>query len=624
MNEVTSSKFARYITRSRWQFIWLTVLVIVTQQIVEHVWLAKLTRFEHFATQLFFYGLTVPMLVWWGLTRLHQSFRQTTESKQNFRKAQAALQGINKHLETLTLANRRLTEAQDEDSLLKAFLELPQELLPALGCSLIRFNEKEEPLPPIHLGALPPATVEAWSAHLANKIVREQCACCTINEATTALPCPLLSATTGLIEVKKLHFLELTCNGRLYALLTIYLADPQRPTREERFLLAAMAREMALALESFCLRRNLAILHQLHQDTSRHENLRQVLVDTVEAFEVAGGILYLADEETAELHVQAEAGQPLRAGLDVVTAKVSKVWQTEAPLIIFIERKNHSHGARSILAAPLQIQGRPLGILVLWAAHSGVFTDYHVRTVAIIAEQASQIAQTNQIQLRRECRAMLAERERLAREIHDGLAQTIGYLKLRSAQIADWLQRGEAQRALAAIVDLRQLLDAAYTDAREAIDGLRLKTADGNVQTWVDEIVARFEAFSGIFVQVNSFPDIMLTPEVQAQLQRIIQEAFSNVRRHADATHVWLEWGTNANQLTLKVRDNGCGFNPNDMPSFARHGLQIMEERACLLDATLKIDSYPDEGTEVVVTFPYQDNMMRPERERAYSAAAGR
>ena len=621
MNKMSNSKIIRYATHSRWQFIGLVILVVILQQMVEHVWLVNLSRSEHFATQILFYGISVPVLLWRGLTLLRKSVSQTSESERKYLDTQTTLQEVNNQLTTLSQSNGRLAAAYDEESLLKVLLELPLDVVPALGTSLICFDQQQHPLPPLFFGDLPPSVFETLSTHLTEQQVRQQCASCTAHAATSTAPCPLFLSTTGLMDVQKIHCLELKCNGRLYAVLNIYLADSQSPTPDQRKLLDTMAGEMALALESYCLRRDLAILHdleQLHQDTSDQGNLRQVLEDTVNAFEVAGGVLYVADKEKNEICVQAQAGQSLGADLDLITTKVSKVWQTETPLILYHFNQKNRRGVRSILAAPMQVNGCPFGMLVLWAPHTGVFTDYHVHTVAIIAAQAAQLAQNNQIHLRREYQVMLAERGRLAREIHDGLAQTLGYLKLRSAQIADWLQRGETQRTLDALGDIRQLLDCAYTDTREAIDGLRLNGIDRDVQSWVDEVVSKFETFSGIPVDTISFPDVPLPPEVQAQLQRIIQEAFSNVRRHADATRVWLEWSINENQLTLKIRDNGCGFDQNDMHPFAQHGLRIMEERAGLLDAMLQVVSYPDEGTEVVLKFPYLETAVGVEHERAY------
>lgn len=621
MNEITSSKLAHYASRSRWQFIGLVILVIILQQIVEHVWLVNLTRSEHFATQILFYGISVPVLLWRGLTLLRQSVSQASESERNYIDSQTTLQEVNNQLTTLSQSNSRLAAAHDEESLLKVLLELPLDVVPALGTSLICFDQQQHPLPPLFFGDLPPVVFETWSAHLTEQQVRQQCANCTTHSATATAPCPLFVSATGLMDVQKIHCLELKCNGRLYAILNIYLADSQSPTPDERKLLDAMAGEMALALESYCLRRDLAILHdleQLHQDTSDHANLRQILEDTVNAFEVTGGVLYVADKEKNEICIQAQAGQSLGADLDLVTFKVSKVWQTETPIIIYHFNQKNRRGVRSVLAAPMQVHGCPFGVLVLWASHAGVFTDYHVRTVAIIAAQAAQLAQNDHIHLRREYQVMLAERGRLAREIHDGLAQTLGYLKLRSVQIADWLQQGETQRTLEALIDIRQLLDCAYTDTREAIDGLHLNGIDSDVQSWVDEVVSKFETFSGIPVDITAFPGVHLPPEVQAQLQRIIQEAFSNIRRHADATRVWLEWNINESHLTLKIRDNGCGFDQNDMHPFAQHGLRIMEERAELVDAMLQVVSYPDEGTEVVLTIPYLETAVGAEHERAY------
>jgi two-component system nitrate/nitrite sensor histidine kinase NarX len=149
-------------------------------------------------------------------------------------------------------------------------------------------------------------------------------------------------------------------------------------------------------------------------------------------------------------------------------------------------------------------------------------------------------------------------------------------------------------------------LTEAYVDAREAIDGLRLKPGAGKLNDWLAQVLADFQSLTTIQVEADLPLEVNLSPEVQSQLLRIIQEALSNVRKHADATRIELSWQVDERWLILRLADNGHGFEPDDVPLISRHGLKIMQERAELLDADFQIVSRPDAGTQVIVRLPFE------------------
>lgn len=360
-----------------------------------------------------------------------------------------------------------------------------------------------------------------------------------------------------------------------------------------------------MALESHSLRsREMAMLKRLQHArrmSNLYDELGAALSDVVKALEVAGGLLFLADKTTSTLQLQAEAGDSLGSALDLVKGLAGGARYAETPVVIGDLEQEGADGVRSLLIAPLRVGEEALGSLVLWATQADAFSGHRTQLVATVAGQAALLMENHRLYLRGEQRIALTERAWLAREIHDGLAQTLGYLKLRTAQINNWLEHGQEEQVRIGLNEVERLLGAAYVNTREAIDGLRLTTEERDLQAWVQEVVAEFEALSGITVVVTPSPDVLLPPEVQVQLQRIIQETFSNIRKHADATHAWLEWEQDDYWLTLHIRDNGCGFDLDDIPPVARHGLRIMRERADLLDADFQVVSQEDEGTEIVV-----------------------
>jgi two-component system nitrate/nitrite sensor histidine kinase NarX len=233
-------------------------------------------------------------------------------------------------------------------------------------------------------------------------------------------------------------------------------------------------------------------------------------------------------------------------------------------------------------------------VLALCSRKAHAFTRRYTRIAATVASQAALLIENHRLYLDAEYQAALAERARLAREIHDGLAQTLSYLKLRTAQVLNWLQAGESPRAAEGLEEVRALLGEAYVDIREAIDGLRLRAEGGGMKTWLQP------------VEADPPPEVQLAPEYQAQIMRILQEALGNVRKHSGARRVWVTWKDDRYGLVLRVRDDGRGFDPRDVPPISRHGLRTMRERAELMGADFQIESLPGAGTTVLLRLPAQ------------------
>jgi len=610
MSDHKDSKLSERINRLRWLAPVLAFLLVLTHQILEHTWLVVLPRWSHFTTQLFFYGLLGPPLVWWVLTLLWRRAKETESAQQALETTHLELTEANQRLEFLIRVNRRLAEAEDEEALIEVMLDLPQEVVPAVGCSVIRFDERGQPLPAVHRGQLEPAMLEAWSTSLSADKMRHECKHCSTHHATEVSLCPLLESLPAPLGGHEVYCLTLMRGGREYGVLNIYLSEADQLDSHSQTLLGAMATEMSLALESWHLRsRELATLYRLQQArrlSNLHSELADVLLHTAEALEVDGAVLFLTNSETAELDLVAEAGRSLGSTFSLVQGLVNGAQHTETPLIIsdLQQEGNNDEQPLSLLIAPLRIEGQSLGSLILWAVTSDIFTRRRTQLVATVAGQMALLVENHRLYSQAEHQVTLAERARLAREIHDGLAQTIGYLKLRTAQIASWLATGATQQASTGLDEVRGLLGEAYVDAREAIDGLRLKPGEERLDQWLEQSLLEFQELSAIHVEAGPPPNLPLPPEVQIQLLRIVQEALSNIRKHSQATCVQVEWQVNEHWLTLRISDNGHGFDPDDVPPISRHGLRIMCERAELLDAGFQIVSRPGEGTQVVIRLP--------------------
>ena len=179
MNKDVQLQLSQRINRLRWWIPILAFLLILFHQLVEHTWLVSLPRWQHFATQLLFYGFFGPVLAWWALTSLRRSARDTEQAHQERDQAHVALEEANQRLEFLVRVNRLLAEAEDEEALIEMMLALSLEVVPAVGCSLIRFDERGQPMPVIHQGDIDLELLERWSTHLSTNKIRHECEQCS-------------------------------------------------------------------------------------------------------------------------------------------------------------------------------------------------------------------------------------------------------------------------------------------------------------------------------------------------------------------------------------------------------------------------------------------------------------
>lgn len=196
--------------------------------------------------------------------------------------------------------------------------------------------------------------------------------------------------------------------------------------------------------------------------------------------------------------------------------------------------------------------------------------------------------------------AALEERARLAREIHDGLAQDLWYAKLKQSRLA------QAADLSGDVLDLSNevadAIDTALAEARNAVAAMREGAESGSLiemlSRHVDDFADRF-AMRVEMTTSGPVPDV--GPRAQAEVLRIVQETLTNVRKHADATVVRVEVATDG-EVRVTISDNGRGFRQDTAP--AGFGLDSMRQRASLIGATLEVTSEPRNGTRVVLGVP--------------------
>ncbi|UVW29786.1 CHASE domain-containing protein [Massilia sp. H6] len=202
-----------------------------------------------------------------------------------------------------------------------------------------------------------------------------------------------------------------------------------------------------------------------------------------------------------------------------------------------------------------------------------------------------------------------SERKRIAREIHDELAQNLLALKIEAEILANRTRDKHGRLHERAGATVRQI-DKSIRSVRQIINDLRPNVLDLGLNAAVDWQVNNFERRTGIACElVENDTEYHLDDQCATALFRILQESLNNVARHARASKVRIELHQHVNMLTMTIRDNGVGMQPGSRNRTGSFGLVGIEERINILCGSFSISSSPDTGTTVVVTIPVDGHL---------------
>ncbi|HET7711525.1 MAG TPA: GAF domain-containing sensor histidine kinase [Thermoanaerobaculia bacterium] len=263
---------------------------------------------------------------------------------------------------------------------------------------------------------------------------------------------------------------------------------------------------------------------------------------------------------------------------------------------------------KTLLAVPISCKSPFLGNLYLSEKTDGqMFTEDDEQTLERFAVQAGIAIDNAHLHQQVTNLAIAQERLRIAHEMHDGLAQVLGYVNTKVQAATEYIRRSDTEEAMTQLRELASAAREAYGDARQGIVDLR--TLPGPERSFPDVVrdyVVRWKEQSGISTQLTLETGFALPPGAELQLIRLIQEALANVRKHSKATSVSIDLHRRGAELVVTVSDNGVGFNPaaRQRSEFPRFGLSTMKERVESIRGTLTIQSTPGSGTMVRAEIP--------------------
>jgi two-component system nitrate/nitrite sensor histidine kinase NarX len=268
------------------------------------------------------------------------------------------------------------------------------------------------------------------------------------------------------------------------------------------------------------------------------------------------------------------------------------------------------------VVVPLTHMGQVLGAYTLFFAEKRDTPEELGLLFRSISEHLG-MALENARLLRENMRMTLVrERQLMANEVHDSLAQTMAYMKIRLAMMQEALDASEQARASKHAGEVQQALDGAYADLRELLSHFRNRMDPLGLVHALEELKTKFHDRTGIELAFdNRTTGLDLSVEEEGQVFHIMQEALANVARHSGAKHARLTMELADGDYRFTVEDDGLGFyafgqrrDGAEQHSHLRHhlGVNIMRERAQHLDGRIEISNLPQGGARVSLVFSAQ------------------
>jgi two-component system nitrate/nitrite sensor histidine kinase NarX len=377
--------------------------------------------------------------------------------------------------------------------------------------------------------------------------------------------------------------------------------------------LAAQNRELTALYEMT------AFLHESHDVEAL---CRGFLERVMRRFDAQGGTVRTLGHDDGNLHLIASEGMP-RELVDAERCMATSdclcgvATQRRSAVVHYAREHPPLHGKppdncqkagfADVAAFNIVSQTTSLGSFSLHFAQDHTMPASQVQVLEALGRHLGTALQNHRLASAARQFAVAQERHLVAQGLHDSIAQSLNFLKIQVHMLDTAANESRLDEVREIVPLLRGGLEECYDDVRELLVNFRTKLESGDLKRVVADTVARFERQSNARVdcRFDETGGPTLPPDQQLQVLFILQEALSNVRKHAEASRVRVAI-ENGREFRMLIEDDGQGFAPApiDESGDAHVGFRIMRERAVRLDAQLRIESAPGAGTRVSLTMP--------------------
>jgi signal transduction histidine kinase/HAMP domain-containing protein len=430
--------------------------------------------------------------------------------------------------------------------------------------------------------------------------------------------------------LRSLASVPIRSRGKVLGVLFAVTHGYREFTDQDVGLLTAIGHQAGVAIENARLfeaerwrRQQATLLAEMAKLTSGTLDLNEVLHLTaeyaVDIFKVDHCLICLCSEPDGTLQCAIEQGfspqvsDTLReAAFRLSASSRQVVLEDLQPLIIedvlanpqAVSQDAALSELQAILMVPIEVGGRRLGVMLLGAQQP---RQHHFSTddgelALAMANQAGLAIESARLYEQAQQVAVLEERQRLARDLHDSATQSLYAVTMFAEAASRLLTSGEIEPATNHLYDVRETAQEALREMRLLIFELRppILEKEGLV-TALQTRLEMVEGRSGLETEFKTEWVGDLTPEIEEGLYRIAQEALNNVLKHAQAHNVTVSLCRDQQTVILEIIDDGIGFDPSTKRGKGGLGLAGMAERVALLGGELKVGSRPGQGTSVRV-----------------------
>jgi two-component system nitrate/nitrite sensor histidine kinase NarX len=345
--------------------------------------------------------------------------------------------------------------------------------------------------------------------------------------------------------------------------------------------------------------------------------LKTVLETVIGTTQASAGVVRLLSPDGNKLQIMCSAGlsnQLQKAAESFVdidcnphgTAALHRVASTQA----YDTRQDCRHeggGFQSLVSASLEASDHPgssLGVLTLFFHAPREVASGTMNTVAAFAATMGAAIEYTRINRESHRTELLAERRVIANDIHDSLAQTLTFARMRISLLLEAIRTGNDLAATKYARDIDEALEISQKSARDLITDFRSELNSGGLLASLEDLVAKFRERNSIALEYqNRLVDLALPIEHEIQVYNIVREALNNIGRHSGATHARLFVDANSGYYVFTVEDNGVGAH-TFAPVEGHFGVLIMRERAHRIGGEIKVKSAIGLGTQVQLFFP--------------------
>jgi len=334
-----------------------------------------------------------------------------------------------------------------------------------------------------------------------------------------------------------------------------------------------------------------------------------------EAFPPYTAFIFLVDRETGSLNLRAASSPSENIGLDVenrlrqfITKDLlegSHFTETCFQEIGFLPPQDAAGRGQPILAIPLHFGGKLTGIMAIHSSDETSLTQEDVLVIQNLAEQIAIAIENAHRYDHIQHIAVIEERNRLARDMHDSVIQSLYSFGLLIEGWRMMLQSGSLNNFEEILERSKEINQQALKEMRLLIHELRPPQLQ-QLGLW-GALIQRLESVEkrmGIDIQLDVQEFIDLPPDIEAAVYRISQEALNNALKHAEASSIVIRCETFGQEFILEIKDNGKGFRMEATDLSGRLGIKNMSERARQAGGTLEVQSIPGQGTTVRLCLP--------------------